>query len=49
MATAKKEKTIAENKTAEDKKKALDSALKQIEKQYGAGAIMRLGQISILR
>lgn len=44
MATAKKEKTIAENKTAEDKKKALDSALKQIEKQYGAGAIMRLGQ-----
>lgn len=44
MATAKKEKTVADNKTAEDKKKALDSALKQIEKQYGAGAIMRLGQ-----
>lgn len=30
--------------TAEDKKTALDGALKQIEKKYGAGAIMRLGQ-----
>ena len=29
--------------TKEDKKTALDGALKQIEKKYGAGAIMRLG------
>ena len=29
---------------ANDKKAALESALKQIEKQYGAGAIMRLGE-----
>ena len=27
-----------------DKQKALDTALAQIEKQYGKGAIMRLGQ-----
>ena len=29
---------------AEDKDKALDVALGQIEKQFGKGAIMRLGQ-----
>lgn len=29
---------------AEDKKKALDTALRQIEKDYGKGAVMRLGQ-----
>ncbi len=29
---------------AQDKKAALESALKQIEKQYGAGAVMRLGE-----
>ena len=28
---------------AEDKKKALETALAQIEKNYGKGAIMRLG------
>lgn len=27
-----------------DKKKALETALSQIEKQYGKGAVMRLGQ-----
>ncbi|MBE6746408.1 MAG: recombinase RecA [Ruminococcaceae bacterium] len=32
----------------DDKKKALDTALAQIEKQYGKGAIMRLGQNSAL-
>ena len=32
----------------DDKKKALDTALAQIEKQYGKGAIMRLGQNSSL-
>lgn len=31
-----------------DKRKALDTALAQIEKQYGKGAIMRLGQNSTL-
>ena len=30
--------------TAEEKQKALDAALKMIEKTYGAGAVMRLGQ-----
>ena len=34
--------------TKEDKKTALDGALKQIEKKYGAGAIMRLGQTKTL-
>ena len=29
---------------AMDKKKALETALEQIEKQYGKGAIMRLGE-----
>lgn len=29
---------------AQDKKAALESALKQIEKQYGTGAVMRLGE-----
>ncbi|MCD7812369.1 MAG: recombinase RecA [Ruminococcus sp.] len=33
---------------AEDKKTALNSALKQIEKRYGAGAVMRLGQTKTL-
>lgn len=34
--------------TPEDKKTALDGALKQIEKKYGAGAVMRLGQTKTL-
>ena len=33
-----------DKKISSDKKAALESALKQIEKQYGAGAIMRLGE-----
>lgn len=33
---------------ATDKQKALDTALAQIEKQFGAGAVMRLGQQSTL-
>lgn len=33
---------------SQDKKTALESALKQIEKQYGAGAVMRLGENSHL-
>ncbi len=35
---------MAVEKKANDKKTALESALKQIEKQYGQGAIMRLGE-----
>ena len=38
-----------DKKVNADKKAALDSALKQIEKQYGAGAIMRLGENSHLK
>ena len=29
---------------AVDKQKALETALRQIEKQFGKGAVMRLGQ-----
>lgn len=32
----------------EDRKKALDNAIAQIEKQYGAGAVMRLGQTTTM-
>ncbi len=39
-------KTANENSS---KKAALESALKQIEKQYGAGAIMRLGENSVMK
>ena len=34
--------------TKEDKQTALNGALKQIEKKYGAGAVMRLGQTKTL-
>ncbi len=34
--------------TREDKKTALEGALKMIEKKYGAGAVMRLGQTKTL-
>lgn len=34
---------------ASDKKAALQSAMKQIEKKYGAGAVMRLGENSSLK
>ena len=30
----------------DDKKKALDAALAQIEKQYGKGSVMKLGDSS---
>lgn len=32
---------------AVDKNKALETALTQIEKQFGKGAVMRLGEINI--
>lgn len=34
--------------STEDRKKALETALSQIEKQFGKGAIMKLGQDSVL-
>lgn len=42
---ADKKKSFSDKKGApQDKKTALESALKQIEKQYGPGAVMRLGE-----
>ncbi|MBR1824475.1 MAG: recombinase RecA [Ruminococcus sp.] len=43
-----KKPAVVKAATKEDKKSALDGALKQIEKKYGAGAIMRLGQTKTL-
>ena len=43
-----KKTAVVKAATKEDKKTALDGALKQIEKKYGAGAIMRLGQTKTL-
>lgn len=40
---------MAIDKKANDKKAALESAIKQIEKQYGQGAIMRLGENAHLK
>ena len=49
MAAKKKSKPIIEiPATAEEKKKALASAIAQIEKSYGKGAILRLGQTETL-
>ncbi|MBR6968222.1 MAG: recombinase RecA [Ruminococcus sp.] len=43
-----KKPTVVRVTTKEDKRSALDGALKQIEKKYGAGAVMRLGQTKTL-
>ena len=43
-----KKPTVVKVTTKEDKKTALEGALKQIEKKYGAGAVMRLGQTKTL-
>ena len=43
-----KKPTVVRVTAKEDKKSALDGALKQIEKKYGAGAVMRLGQTKTL-
>ena len=43
-----KKATVVRVTTEEDRETALDGALKQIEKKYGAGAIMRLGQTKTL-
>ncbi|MDE5854558.1 MAG: recombinase RecA [Ruminococcus sp.] len=39
---------VVKASTQEDKKSALESAIKFIEKKYGAGAVMRLGQAQTL-
>ncbi|MEG2036710.1 MAG: DNA recombination/repair protein RecA, partial [Ruthenibacterium sp.] len=44
MAEKKKDMPSPERKTGEGKKNALDTALAQIEKQFGKGAVMKLGQ-----
>lgn len=44
MAEKNTKKTVENNNTAEGKEKALATALAQIEKQYGKGAVMRLGE-----
>ena len=41
-------KTLERPISAEDKRKALDSAIAQIEKQFGAGSVMRMGDKSTL-
>ena len=43
-----KKAAVVKANTSEDKKTALDGAIKQIEKKYGAGAVMRLGQTKTL-
>ncbi|MCR5134252.1 MAG: recombinase RecA [Clostridiales bacterium] len=43
MATNKSKEIIDINATREEREKALEAALNQIEKQYGKGAVMRLG------
>lgn len=44
MANDKKSVLNERPKTQEDKAKALQSAMGQIEKQFGKGSIMRLGE-----
>jgi len=44
MAAAKSKAPVVSPSVASDKKKALETALAQIEKNYGKGAIMRLGE-----
>ena len=54
MAAAKEKKKVqitqfsAAKGTPEEKKKALEEALKRIEKDYGKGAVMRLGEQTAL-
>ena len=39
---------VNEKTTKEERKKALETAIEQIEKAYGAGSIMKLGQTKAL-
>lgn len=43
-----KKASVVRVSTKDDKKIALEGALKMIEKKYGAGAVMRLGQTETL-
>ena len=40
--------TIEETRERQERMKALDTAVGQIEKQFGKGSIMRLGQNNII-
>ena len=44
MAKEKITKTVGTDKTSEGREKALATAMAQIEKQYGKGAVMKLGE-----
>ena len=46
--TAEKKAVPLAQQTKEEKKKALETAIQQLEKTYGAGAVMRLGQSQTL-
>ena len=48
MAKTSSKKSFEKPVTSEEKKKALDAALAQIEKQFGAGSVMRMGEKSTL-
>ncbi len=48
MAKTSSKKTLERPVTNEEKRKALDAALAQIEKQFGAGSVMRMGEKSTL-
>ena len=45
---AKELKTKTSSSASDEKKKALENAMAQIEKMYGAGAVMKLGQTKSL-
>ena len=42
-------KTVVKITDAEEKKKALDTAIAYIEKQFGKGAVMKLGDNAAMR
>ncbi len=48
MAKSSSKKTLERPVTSEEKRKALDAAIAQIEKQFGAGSVMRMGEKTTL-
>lgn len=48
MAKGTSKKALEKPATMEEKKKALDAAIAQIEKQFGAGSVMRMGEKTTL-
>ena len=48
MAKSSSKKSLEKPVTNEEKRKALDAAIAQIEKQFGAGSVMRMGEKSTL-